>query len=218
LRPEIKNATDCAFPAGDGTMNEVITALIIALSFILVFFWVPIVGVFADGSLALAQPLIVSDNSVNAGYVTGYSADSGRIGDTEINISRPDSRKMGAVSFRMSLNTYRAFFRNDMSIDIDKITVIFVSSSGSETLIQKNSRPITMPGWTVIKKKGILPIEQADEDTILEPYESFEILVCPSTPLLPMSRFLILIQLPDNNKIFLSRSVPETISPVMILN
>jgi len=199
-------------------MNGVITALIIALCFILVFFWVPIVGVFYDGSLALAQPLIVSDNSVNAGYVTGYSAYLGRIGDTEINMSRPDARKMGAVSFRMALNSYRAFFRNQMSIDIDKITVIFVSPYGSETLVQKTGRPITMPGWTVIKKEGILPIEQADEDTILEPYESFEILVRPSTPLPPMSRFLILIQLPDNNKIFLSRSVPETISPVMILN
>ncbi|TFG88655.1 MAG: hypothetical protein E4H16_04740 [Candidatus Atribacteria bacterium] len=199
-------------------MTGVITALIIALCFIFVFFWAPVVGVFFNGSLESAQPLIVSDNSVNAGYVTGYSADLDRIGDTEINISRPDARKMGAVSFRMSLNSYRAFFNNDMSLDIDKITVNFVSPSGSETLVQKTGRPITMPGWTVIKKEGILLIEHADEDTILEPYESFEILVCPSTTLPPMSRFLILIQLPDNNKIYLSRSVPETISQVMILN
>jgi hypothetical protein len=69
-----------------------------------------------------------------------------------------------------------------------------------------------------MKKKGILPIEYADQDTLLEPYESFEILVYPSTPLPPMSRFLILIQFPDNNKIFLPRSVPATISPVMYLN
>jgi hypothetical protein len=199
-------------------MNSVITALIIAVSFILVFFWAPIVGVLLNGSLALAQPLSVSDNSVNAGYVTGYSADLDQIGDTAISISRADAQKMGAVSFRMSLNSYRAFFMKDMSIDIDKITVIFVSPHGSETLVQKTGRPMTMPGWTVIEKEGILPIEHADDDTILEPYESFEILVCPSTALPPMSRFLILIQLPDKNKIFLSRSVPETISQVMHLN
>jgi hypothetical protein len=160
----------------------------------------------------------MSDNSVNAGYVTGYADDLDKIGDTQVSISRPDALKMGAVSFRISLNSYRAFFKNDMSIDINKITVNFVSPFGSESLLQKTGRPLTKPGWTVMKKKGILPIEYADQDTLLEPYESFEILVYPSTPLPPMSRFLILIQFPDNKKIFLPRSVPATISPVMYLN
>lgn len=125
---------------------------------------------------------------------------------------------MGAVSFGISLNSYRAFFKNDMSIDIDKITVIFVSQYGSETLSQKTGLPLAKPGWMVTRKKGILPIEYADQDSILEAYESFEILVYPSTPLPPMSRFIILIQLPDQTKIFLPRSVPATISPVMYLN
>ncbi|MFY9800197.1 MAG: hypothetical protein WAK10_03005 [Methanoregula sp.] len=199
-------------------MNGVITALLIALCFIFVFFWAPVVGVFFNGSLDSAQPLRMSDNSVNAGYVTGYADNVGIIGDTEVSLSHTDAQKMGAVSFQMSLNSYRAFFNNDMNIDIDKIMVIFVSPYGSETLMQNNGRPVTKPGWTVTKKKGILPIEYADQDTILEPYESFEILVCPSTPLPPLSRFLIVIQFPDNNKIFLPRSVPATISPVMSLN
>jgi hypothetical protein len=199
-------------------MNGVITALIIALAFILTFFWAPIVGLIAGGSLDFAQPLKMSDNSVNAGYVTGYAADQGTIGDTRIIISHPDALKMGAISFRMSLNSYRAFINKDMSIDIDTITLTFVGPSGSESLVQKPGRPFTKPGWTVTNKKGILPIEYADEDTILEPYESFEILVYPSTPLPPMSQFLIHIQFSDNNKIFLSRTVPATISPVMFLN
>ena len=48
-------------------MNGVIVALIIALAFILTFFWAPIVGVIAAGNLNLAQPLRIPDNSVNAG-------------------------------------------------------------------------------------------------------------------------------------------------------
>ena len=56
-------------------MNQVITALIIALSFILIFFWAPILGVVYSGSLESTHPLVMSDNSVNAGYVTGYSAE-----------------------------------------------------------------------------------------------------------------------------------------------
>jgi hypothetical protein len=199
-------------------MNGVITALIIALSIILSFYWAPIVGVVFDGSLDFAQPLRMSDNSVNAGYVTGYAADLGKIGDTEVSNSIPESQKMGAVTFRLSLNSYRAFFMSDMSIDIDKITVIFVSPSGSETLLQNSRRPMIKPGWTITKKTGILPFEYADQDNILEPYESYEILVYPSTPLSPMSRFLILIHLPDKNQIFISRSVPATITPVMGLN
>jgi len=199
-------------------MNGVITALIITLSFILAFYWAPIIGIAFDGSLDLAQPLRMSDNSVNTGYVTGYAADLGKIGDTDISISRPDAQNMGAVSFRISLNSYHAFFGNDISIDIDKITVIFVSPYGSETLLQKTGHPLTNPGWTVTKKESFLPIEYADQDTILEPYESFEILVYPSKPLPPMSQFLILIQVPDQYKIFLSRSVPATISPVMNLD
>ena len=196
-------------------MNGVITALIIALSFILIFFWAPIVGLIAGGSLDFAQPLKTSDISVNVGYVTGYAADQGTIGDTQIIISQPDAQKMGAVSFRMSLNSYQAFFNRDMSIDIDKITLNFVGPSGSEIVVQKPGRPLTKPGWTVTNIKGILPIEHADEDAILEPYESFEILVYPSTPLLPGSQFLILIQFSDNNKIFLPGTVPATISPIM---
>lgn len=199
-------------------MNGVVSALIIALCFIFVFFWAPVAGVFFNGSLESAQPLTMADNSVNAGYVTGYAANLGKISDTEVSISYPDEQKMGAVSFRMSLNSYRAFFNKDMSLDIDKITVNFVSPSGSETLMQKTSRPLAKPGWTVTNMRGILPIQYADDDTLLEPYESFEILVCPSTPLAPLSRFLIVIQLPDENKIFLSRSVPATISPIMHLN
>ena len=199
-------------------MNGVITALIIALAFILTFFWAPIVGVFAGGSLDLAQPLRMSDNSVNAGYVTGYAADQDIISDTRVSVSYPDAMKLGAVSFRISLNSYRAFFQNEMSIDINAINLNFVSPSGSETLVQKTSRPFTKPGWTVTNKRGILPIEYADEDNILEPYESFEILLYPSTPLPPLSQFMILIQLPDNNKIFLPRTVPGTIYPIMFLN
>jgi hypothetical protein len=152
---------------------------------------------------------------VNVGYVTGYAADQGTIGDTQIIISQPDAQKMGAVSFRMSLNSYQAFFNRDMSIDIDRITLNFVGPSGSEIVVQKTGRPLTKPGWTVTNIKGILPIEHADEDAILEPYESFEILVYPSTPLLPGSQFLILIQFSDNNKIFLPGTVPATISPIM---
>lgn len=196
-------------------MNGVITALIIALCIILAFFWAPIVVVIFDRSSELAQPLRLSDNSVNAGYVTGYAADLGKIGETEVSNSIPESQKMGAVTFRLSLNSYRSFFMSDMSIDLDQTTMTFVSSSRSETLLQKSSRPMIKPGWTITKKTGILPFEYADQDNILEPYESFEILVYPSTPLPPMSRFLILIHLPDKNQIFISRSVPATITPVM---
>jgi hypothetical protein len=199
-------------------MNGVITALIIALAFILTFFWAPIVGVFTSGNMDLAHPLRMSDNSVNAGYVTGYAADQGTISDTRVSVSSPDPQKMGAVSFRISLNSYRAFFQNDMSVDIDRVNLIFVSPSGSETLVQKTDRPFKKPGWTVTNKRGILPIEYADEDIILEPYESFEILVYPTTPLSPLSQFMILIELPDNNRIFLPRTVPGTIYPIMFLN
>jgi hypothetical protein len=199
-------------------MNGVITALIIALSIILSFYWAPIVGVVFDGSLDFAQPLKMSDNSVNAGYVTGYAADLGKIGDTEVSNSIPEPQKMGAVTFRLSLNSYRALFRSDMSIDLDQTTMTFVSPSMSETLLQSSSRPMVKPGWTISKKTGILPFEYANQNDILEPYESFEILVFPSTPLPPMSRFLILIQLTNNNQIFISRSVPETITPEMGLN
>ena len=199
-------------------MNGVIVALIISLAFILTFFWAPVLGVIAEGNLNLAQPIRISDNSVNAGYVTGYSADQDTIGDTRVSVSYPDAQKMGGVSFRISLNSYLALFKNDMRVDMDAIKVNFVSPSGSETLIQKPGRPFTKPGWTVTNKRGILPIEYADEDNILEPYESFEILVYPTTPLLPRSQFIILIELPDNNRIFLPRTVPGTIYPIMFLN
>jgi hypothetical protein len=199
-------------------MRGVIIALIIALIFILLFYWAPIVGVFYDGSLALAQPLRIPDNSVNVEYVTGYAADFSKIGDTEIRDPIPDSQKMGAVTFMMTLNPYHTFFRSDMSIDLDQTTMTFVSPYGSEPLLQSSSRPMVRPGWTISKKTGILPFEYTNQNDILEPYESFEILVYPSTPLPPMSRFLILLQMPNKNQIFITRSVPDAITQVMSLN
>ena len=199
-------------------MNGVIAALIIALSVILAFFWAPIVGLVFEGKLDFTQPLRISDNSVNIAYVTGFAADLGKIGDTEFSNPTPELQKMGAVSFRMSLNSYRALLTSDMSIDLDLTRMTFTSQYGSETLLQQSSRPMIKPGWTITKKTGILAFEHSDQDNILEPYESFEILVLPSIPLPPKSRFLTLITLPDDNQIFISRSVPETITPVMSLD
>jgi hypothetical protein len=199
-------------------MNGVIAALIIALSVILAFFWAPFMGLVFEGNLDLAQPLRMSDNSVNIAYVTGYAADLGKIGDTEISNPTSDSQKMGSVSFRMSLNSYRALLTSDMSIDLDLTTMTFTSQSGSETLLQQSSRVVIKPGWTIAKKTGILAFENNDQDNILEPYESFEIMVLPSKPLPPMSRFYILIKLPNDNQVFISRTVPETITPVMNLD
>jgi hypothetical protein len=184
----------------------------------LAFFWAPFVGLIFQGNLDFAQPLRMSENSVNIEYVTGYADDLGQISDTSVSNPTPDSQKMGAVSFRMSLNSYRTLLTGVTSIDLDQTTITFTSQSGSEILIQQSSRPIKKPGWTIAKKTGILSFENNNQDNILEPYESFEILVLPSTPLPPMSRFLILIKLPDDNKIFISRSVPETITPVMNLD
>ena len=199
-------------------MNGVIAALIIALSVILAFFWAPIVGLVFEGKLDFSQPLRISDNSVNIAYVTGYAADLGQISGTAVSNPTPDSQKMGAVSFRMSLNSYRAIVTSGMSIDLDKTTMTFTTQYGSETLLQQSSRPMIKPGWTITKKTGILSFENNNQDNVLEPYESFEILVLPSIPLPPKSRFLILITLPDDNQIFISRSVPETITPVMSLD
>lgn len=198
-------------------MNGVIAAFIIALSVILAFFWAPFVVLVFEGKLDFTQPLRMADNSVNIAYVTGYAADLGTISDTAVSNPTPDSQKMGAVSFRMSLNSYRALL-SDMSIDLDLTTMTFTSQYGSETLLQQSIRPMIKPGWTITKKTGILAFENSDHDNILEPYESFEILVLPSTTLPPNSQFLILIKLPNDNQIFVSRVVPETIMPVMSLD
>jgi hypothetical protein len=199
-------------------MNGVIAVLIIALCIILAFFWAPFVGLVFQGNLDFAQPLRMSDNSVNTAFVKGYAADLGTISDTEIGNPTPDEQKMGAVSFSMSLNSYHTLLAGGMSVDFDQITMTFTSPFGSEFLLQQSSRPIKKPGWTIAKKTGILSFENNNQDNVLEPYESFEILVLPSTPLPPMSRFLILIKLPDDNQIFITRVVPEAITPIMNLD
>jgi len=199
-------------------MNGVIAALIISLCVILAFFWAPFIGLFFQGNLDFAQPLRMSDNSVNIEYVTGYAAEFDQIGDISVSNPIPDPQKMGAVSFRMSLNSYRTLSTGVTSVDLDQTTITFTSQYGSEILTQQSTRPMKKPGWTIAKKTGTLSFENNNQDNILEPYESFEILVLPSTPLPPLSRFLILIKLPDDNQIFISRSVPETITPIMNLN
>lgn len=199
-------------------MNGVIATFIIALCIILTFFWVPFVGLIYEGNLDLGQPLRIPDNSVNIEYVTGYAADLNTINTVAITNPSPGSQNLGAVSFRMSLDSYRTLGIRDMSVDLDKTIITFTDKNGSETLQQQSGGSLTKPGWSIIEKTGLLPFQSNDQDNILEPYESFKILVLPSTPLPPMSRFLVLLQMPDNRQAFFSRAVPETIIPVMSLN
>ncbi len=149
---------------------------------------------------------------VVSGDVYGYALASGSIGGADLWCDRPDPSRMGSVSCSVRL------FVGDMgSVDMSRAVVAVTTRDGTERLGRTAEAPVRPGNWTIVRMAHTVPFGQADDDTLLEPGEQFDLLVYPSRPFAPGETFRLGITPPGGVPLTVERIVPPRITPVMDL-
>jgi len=147
-----------------------------------------------------------------SGNAYGYALVNGSIGDTDLWCDLPDPSRMGSVACSVRL------FVGDMgSVDMSRATVVITTRDGTEHLGRTGEVPIRPGNWTIVRTAHTVPFRQADDDTLLEPGERFDLFVYPSRPLAPVESFRISIIPPGGVPLVIERVVPPRITPVINL-
>ena len=160
---------------------------------------------------------VLTDNLVLADDITGYADISGTLGFLPVVSPHPDPTRLGSVQMEIQLASFRLNWEPGTGEDLTKATVTMTSNYGSETLGRKTTVPMIRPGWEIVEKGGMLPGLQANENDILEPNEVFTVFVYPSRPLPPGTSFSVVLSMPDQRSLTVSRTVPVPVTPVMNL-
>jgi len=149
---------------------------------------------------------------VVSGDLYGYALASGSAAGTDLWCDRPDPSRMGSVSCSVRL------FVGDMgSVDMSRAAVKVATPEGIERLGRTAEAPVRPGNWTIVRTGHTVPFRQADDDTLLEPGERFDLLVYPSRPLASGESFRISIVPPGGVPLTIERTVPPGITPVMDL-
>ncbi len=147
-----------------------------------------------------------------SGDVYGYALAGGSVDGTDLWCPRPDPSRMGSVSCSVRL------FVGDMGgVDMSRTTVAVTTGDGTEPLGRTAVTPVQPGNWTIVRMAHTVPFQQADDDSLLEPGEQFDLLVYPSRPFVPGEWFRISITPPGGVPLTVERTVPPRITPVMDL-
>jgi hypothetical protein len=150
-------------------------------------------GVFTAGS----QGFIPGSVNMNAdhlrtvGSVWGFSAVDAVQDGVAIRFRQPDRARLGAAQITIVL-----FIGNPGGVDMDRAQVVWMMNGTVEPLSRSADTTLICPNWTITRKTNMLPGQSADADTILEPNEQFELLICPSGGALPYQPFIIAVSPP----------------------
>jgi len=172
---------------------------------------------YNSGRAAYSSLKVLTDDLALSGHVTGYAGGLVTSAPVPAQKGLPGPQGLDAVRLNVRLSSLRTTWVPGSGDDLSKATVVLATPAGSEILPLQNARTLSRPGWSIIRKGGLLPGTSADADNILEPNEVFSILVLPSGNLLPGTPFSITMSMPDVRPLAVNRTVPRPIKPVMDL-
>jgi len=204
-------------PRDNGTAGEGVALLIFVAILSLVMYSLFIAPSYASGQMARAGMNRITDSVVADGGVTGYSDLPGALGPVEVENAHPVPSALGAVQIPLRLASVRLSWQAGTGADLGNATVTFTGPSGTETIQREQGTVLRKPAWSIVQKGSTLPGQDANSNDLLEPNERFVLFVYPSRPLPPGSPFIIRIGIPGENPVVISRSVPESVAPVMNL-
>jgi len=163
-------------------------------------------GVIPGSFQSMGRTLVV------AGGVYGYPAVDGTAGGIPVAFP-PDTRPgIDGISVPVQLLV------GSDPLDMGSVVVTVRSGEGMATLPRDDRRPIGRPAWTVADKSGVLPFHDADRDDLLEPGETFRVLVLPPEPLAPGEHVTVSIAPPRAFPLVVDRDIPARLSPVTALS
>jgi hypothetical protein len=196
-----------------GSIILVASVILISLALLSIF----ILPGYAAGQETSTSMNILTDNLALAGVVTGYADLAGLPPDPPAKQVSEVSSGMNAVRLNLRLASLRMNWATGTGDDLSQATVFVETPMGIEIIPRKTTSVFSRPGWSIVRKRGILPGTSADTDDILEPNEMFSILVSPSANLAPGTPFTITMTIPHVRPLSVERVVPVSMKPVMNL-
>jgi hypothetical protein len=150
---------------------------------------------------------------VVAGETCGYWVRDGKAGGVPVGFTGEDQPGIDAISVPVQLLIGQG------SIDMDSLTVGIRSRAGITYLSRDRSGLPGRSSWTVAGMRGVLPLQAADRDDLLEAPETFQLLVLPPWSLEPGDHVTVSIAPPlPGIPLVLDRGIPAHVSPVTLLS
>ena len=149
---------------------------------------------------------------VVAGETYGFWVRDGTAGGIPVSFP-PDPRPgIDAISIPVQLLV------GEEPLDMGSLTVT-VGYQGSTVVLTRDA--IGLPGrssWAVTGKTGVLPLQEADRDDLLEQPETFQVLVLPPVPLAPGEQVTVTFSPSPGIPLVINREIPARVSPVTLLS
>jgi len=114
------------------------------------------------------------------GSISGHQDICGTFDGVKLYTAKPESSRLGSILIPVK-TTISTYTKNP--VDARSFTVTVCYSDNSETLPYSEKEPLEKPAWTIAEKSGYIPLQDADDDYLIEPNEIFDILVYPGSSL-----------------------------------
>ncbi|MDD1669964.1 MAG: hypothetical protein LUQ67_01405 [Methanomicrobiales archaeon] len=149
---------------------------------------------------------------VVAGEVYGYWIQDGTAGGVPVSLPGGSRPEIDALSIPIQLIVGQG------PVDMGPVTVE-IRYRGAAAVLHRDETGLPGRGsWVVTGKTGVIPLQAADRDDILEEPETFLILVVPPGPLDPGDHVTVAISAPPGIPLVVDRDIPARVSPVTLLS
>jgi len=150
----------------------------------------------------------------STGSITGVPAIDTVQNKVLIRFSHPNRDRLGGVDMHVSL-----FIGDTRGIDMDRVTILWMTN-GTVSIIPQSQGPLLIcPNWTITGKYNLFPGHGANADNILNPYEQFDLFICPEEGAAPYQQFTVAITPPGAAlPLPVHITAPGSIQPIMVLN
>jgi len=145
---------------------------------------------------------------VVAGETYGYWVQDGTAGGISVNFSPDPGPGIDAISIPVQLIVGQA--------PVNRVTV--QNGGSTAVLTRENSGPLNRSSWAVAGKSGVIPLQAANRNDLLEQPETFTILVVPPLPLDPGGHVTVTISPAPGIPLVIDRDIPPDVSPVTLLS
>lgn len=146
------------------------------------------------------------------GNPIGYSCIQRTVSGFDIRPQTTDEHAIGAIQASISP------IIGDMAIDMDQTTITIIDTRTETLTKQKKVSPLNPGEWAIISRYGNLPFGSANDDDILHPGETFDLLITLPEPLSPEERFTLVIAPAGGVPLRITRTVPVQVTPVTTIN
>ena len=149
---------------------------------------------------------------VVSGETYGYWVQDGMAGEIPVALGGESLPMIDAISVPVQLIV------GEGPLDMGSLRVAVGYGGGAETLVRDGTGRPGRSSWAVTGKAGVLPLGKADQDDLLEPPETFQIIVLPSQPLDPGGHVTITLSPPLGISLVIERQIPAHVNPVTLLS